>query len=42
MVIILAKNSPDGTSAYAVEFSNPNKIRLLREGRSFEDKVRSK
>jgi hypothetical protein len=40
MVIVLVKNANHINSGYALEYSNPNKIRLLREGRAFEDKVR--
>jgi hypothetical protein len=40
MIIILITNAKDQLSVFAIEYSNPNKVRLLREGRAFEDKVK--
>lgn len=45
MVIIVITNknknkNKNEIAAVAIEYSNPNQIRLLREGRAFEDKVR--
>lgn len=40
MIIILARKPSPAPSIYALEYSNLNQVRLLREGRAFEDKVK--
>lgn len=40
LIVIHVKPQGADTNFVALEVSNSNKVRLLREGRSFEDKVR--
>ena len=42
MIVIQMTTVGMDVSGIAVEYSNPNQIRILREGRSFEDKVRDR
>lgn len=42
MIIIVLDKTGTEQAGLAIQYTNPNQVRLLREGRAFEDKVRMK